>query len=476
MKKTYIILSTFLMSIGNLSIYAKQVDINNAQTVALNCYYEKVNTGNIVAFNNIAVTETFTVSDALSNPVYYIFNFGEKGFVIVSAENATTPIIGYSLEGAYSDIDQPEVFQEWMQQYKEGIIYVRENKLTANSESTTQWEHYLSTSFVLNSAKNVLAVGPLLTSKWDQISPYNDMCPAASGGPAGSNGHALTGCVATSMSQVMYYYKWPITGVGSHTSTHDGRIVNPGATTYQWSQMVDIPTAANSAIATLMYHCGVVVNMQYGANVSLSDSQYAVTGMVEHFKYHSSMQKLYRTQYSGNWATLLKSNLDKKRPVIYGGTCSAMGGHSWICDGYDASGKFHMNWGFGNKAPSSYYDVDNFNAGGFIGSVSNHKALVNIYPLTLPGVEEDIELSSTLNVYPNPTENQLNISFNSNSMQNIEIDLTSLVGQTIFSDVNNKFSGSEYSKTIDLSSVAKGIYILRIITENGIANRKVIVE
>ena len=67
----------------------------------------------------------------------------------------------------------------------------------------------------------------------------------------------------------------------------------------------------------------------------------------------SSVKKRGRTEYykkwnDDDWTAMIKEELDKKRPILYGGA-SEEGGHSFICDGYDDAGYFHFNWGWSGE-------------------------------------------------------------------------------------------------------------------------------
>ena len=124
------------------------------------------------------------------------------------------------------------------------------------------------------------AVNPLLTTLWDQspdiftTGPYNALCPYDSI----YKSHTLTGCVATAMAQVMKYWNYPTKGIGTHSYTPPTKYlgvqtVNFGNTSYQWNLMPDTLSANDApatinAVATLMYHCGVSVDMDYGVNGS----------------------------------------------------------------------------------------------------------------------------------------------------------------------------------------------------------------
>ena len=118
------------------TLYAKKVEISVAKQVAANFYLEK-NPTNISA-KSISVSNSFTVSEN-STPLYYVFNFNNNGFVIVSADDAVIPILGYSTEGLYSDQNQSPEFAYWMDSYKKQILEVKKTNYTGNEKSTAEW-------------------------------------------------------------------------------------------------------------------------------------------------------------------------------------------------------------------------------------------------------------------------------------------------------------------------------------------------
>lgn len=81
----------------------------------------------------------------------------------------------------------------------------------------------------------------------------------------------------------------------------------------------------------------------------------------------------------------------------------------------------------------------------------------------------------TLDVYPNPTEGMLNITFQTEDVNSLEVRMTNAVGQVVFTDARGFFNGV-YNNTVDVSNLATGNYMLQVITEKGITNKKVIVK
>jgi hypothetical protein len=368
MKRT-VLISIFLLFA--ISIQAKKVELQTAQNVGLAYYYEHVNQFVPVELKALNVTSVYTEYQN-SLPVFYVFNINNNGFVIVSADDIATPVLGYSYESDFKANSVSPNLQYWLSGVKKTIVDAITNNFSATSDINNSWDYYKSrTADNLNINKEKV-VAPLLTCTWDQGKYYNQYCPVATGGP---DGRALVGCVAVAMAQVMYYYRFPATGLGSHGG------INFGTTTYNWDNMLDNLGNYNDGVATIQYHAGRAVDMSYAADGSGANTTDCPSALKNYFRYNSTCA--YGSKYLYNtttWNNLLKSNLDARHPLIYSGTDPANGGHAWNCDGYDASNNFHMNWGWSGYA-NGYFAIDNLTAGGF--SFTNYIGVVyNFFPPT----------------------------------------------------------------------------------------------
>jgi hypothetical protein len=295
---------------------------------------------------------------------YYVFNYTGGGFVVVSADDAATPILAQSDEGFIeTEVTNPEL-RYWLENYSTEIADIAATK-AVNTESLSQWNKILNNDIKAPSAD----VAPLLgLITWDQKQYYNYYCPAVTSG--GSAGKAWVGCVATTMGQIMKYYNFPATGVGSYSYSHGvygTQSANFGATTYDYINMGNTATFSKyKPIATLLYHAGVAVNMNYGGSGSGASNSSVPLGFSKYFNYDNSTITLaYMSDYSAaDWKALLISELDAKRPMYYSGTDAVTDpanpeGHAWVCDGYQTSGGttlFHMNWGW-SASGNGYYAI-----------------------------------------------------------------------------------------------------------------------
>jgi photosystem II stability/assembly factor-like uncharacterized protein len=191
-----------------------------------------------------------------------------------------------------------------------------------------------------------------------------------------------TGCVATAMAQIMKYHNFPPQGVGSHTYTHPVygvQTANFGAATYNWSSMPNNVSSANPGVATIMYHAGVSVNMQYAPSGSGAYSEDVPDALMDYFNYKPGCEIKYKNNYANveDFKALLRANLDQSLPMYYSG--SGNDGHAWVCDGYRLSdGKFHFNWGWSGSS-NGWYAIGALNPGGSTFNNDN-AAIVNIRP------------------------------------------------------------------------------------------------
>ena len=289
--------------------------------------------------DELQLVTTYNISRGAA--AFYVFNTS-NGFVIVSADDCATPILSYSNEGRFDRENIPIQFQEYLQGFVEQIEYGIENHLKADAKKAQQWELVRTTGRLTNNRTDE-AVGPLITTMWDQHYPYNMFAPSG----------CLTGCTATAMAQEMNYWEWPVQGIGEHSYVWNGDTLsaNFGETTYDWANMLDsygsqATQEQREAVATLMYHCGVAVNMHYGTNISTA-SLYPGT-LINYFNYSNEMSLEFLENYSSEtWEAKLKDCLNRGMPLHYVGYASS-GGHAFVCDGYDSNNMFHFNMGWGS--------------------------------------------------------------------------------------------------------------------------------
>lgn len=289
----------------------------------------------------------------------YVFN-SDNSFVIISADDRTPAVLGYSDHGVYDMKKAPDGLKAmlgWLQ-------------ASVRNYSTTRGEVSIHD-----------AIKPLLTTKWNQHSPYNLLCPY----DAENDALSVTGCVATAMAQIMKYHEWP--------------------SAYDWSLMKDEydsgdESAAAQEVAKVMKDAGASVYMKYSANGSFANADGISEAFRNTFGYSISTELVSRAYFTAQeWDELIYSNLENKMPVYYGGTAididdskgylqGVEAGHGFVVDGYDGKGLYHVNWGWGGLSDGffllSLLDPDNQGAGGTSGSEGytiRASAIVGIKPV-----------------------------------------------------------------------------------------------
>ncbi len=407
MKKLTFLLLTLLYAI---SLYSAPVSENMAKQIAENFFTskEKFQCNEVISLAYKSISQQTNTAYKIMNSdltYYYVFNKGTTGFIIISADDNTYPVLAYSNEGTFKPDNIPQNVAKWLEGYKQQIRYVIENNIQATAEIKNEWSEWLSGKDF--SDKLLASVSPLIQTKWNQ-SPYvNALCPY----DYDYGERTVTGCVATAMAQIMNYWEYPKKGLGFHSYNHQkyGTLsANFGNTNYNWENMPDVVSSTNNSVATLIYHCGISVDMNYNvASEGGSGAQTldVVDALKTYFDYPSSVEGKYRNDYTDlQWISLLKMELDAGRPIQYAGT-GPNGGHSFICDGYDNNDFFHFNWGWGGDA-DAYYNLNALNPGS--GEFNdNQRALVGIappanaitYKLTL---EEDVETDPSTIYYGQP--------------------------------------------------------------------------
>ena len=457
MKKFKLLVIAFI--VGIVSVKANPIDVNVAQKVAENFYASNHAAG-------ATLTLTYTERDAAGQPVYYVFNVNSttKGFVIVTADDAAHPIIGYSDEGAFVIPTANSNAYFWLQKRKNEVIAMRAHNIVATSDIAGEWTTY-TTVDAKHAAHNVASMF-LCKTVWDQ-SPfyYNGYCP----------GGSVTGCVATAMAQIMKYWSYPSIGSGSHcydeTFSH-GYSENYGelcatfdTSHYMWAAMANDPKDTNRQIEKLMYDCGVSVDMNYsptgsGAQV-MGGGPSAYNSYTAYFGYDASTIGTagYDNTQQASWIALLKNEIDNKRPMQFQGFDVNEGGHSWVCDGYTALNTFHMNWGW-NGMDDGFFAVNSLNPSPF-NFTYNIAVIYGIQPP--PGAlgVEQISNNTAVTVYPNPSHGVFNFTM-TNDNSTYRVNVYNVLGQQINTSIIN--SGNI---AINLSAQSKGVYIYKILTETG---------
>ena len=341
---------------------------------------------------------------------FYIFNVGNnQGFVIVSGDDRINPILGYSYDGHFDEAKAPVNMKNWLNDYAQQIALLDNYASIKGAIAAPR-----ATSVV--DTRNSIA--PLITTKWDQATPYWNECPQFMNSDDEADGYELayTGCVATSMSQLMNFYKYPEQTsqvIPAYSFTYSDGNYNYSTvqmpelpiTTFDWAHMRDTYTGAEdevytSAVAHLMFYVGCALKSQYGVSATgaYTDDIPKAFGI---FGYGSKLA--YRNDYTQEvWDNMVYQELAAGRPMIYNGTAGSGGGHSFICDGYEYGNYFHINWGWGGMG-NGYFQLAIMNpyASGIGGSSSaegynmKQNIVYNVIPGGTPPHEDEEEPALT---------------------------------------------------------------------------------
>jgi hypothetical protein len=372
MKRLIIVSMLLLLAVV---LMAKPVSMDQALRVAQNWMLEK--TGQ--QFTNSTISPL--KPDSPDNYIWVV-NLRPQGFVLVAADDASLPVIGYNTTDVWSESSLPPQLRYMIGIWESQLNHIVTNRLQADLNIARQWQNYdvVQESFLPN--RDFRDVNPLLSTVWGQGTYYNAQCP--SGTPVG--------CVATAMAQIMKYWSFPTVGSSSHSYScppYGTLTANFGTTTYAWSSMPNNVTSTNAAVATISYHAGVAVNMQYAPDGSGAYSTDVAPALTTYFKYASSAHYWDKSSYTeANWLALIKGQLDIAYPVYYSGSGPA-GGHAWVVDGYQGN-NFHINWGWNGYA-NGYYALTALNPGGDTFN-NGQAAVIGIHPSTsTPALTEGFE-------------------------------------------------------------------------------------
>lgn len=280
-----------------------------------------------------------------TQPAYYAFNRGEQeGFVLVAADDRIEPVLGYTDEGEFDYSDIPENMRNHIDALERQLRYLIDHP-----------------ELTIAKAPVHAAIPEMLTTRWNQGAPYNNLCPMYNGS------RTVTGCAATAMAQVLYYQRaktveeiqadMPGYTTGSNNLTVEG--VAAGSP-IDWNNMLDDYSGSSTdrqklAVAQLMRYCGVSVEMDYGPS-SGALSYRVAEGMNKYFGYGSAARYVEQSSYNEtSWDALIYNELANGRVVYLGGyNEDYTSGHAFVCDGYDGNHCFHINWGWGGASNSFF--------------------------------------------------------------------------------------------------------------------------
>lgn len=338
-------------------LYADNVSVEQAQALATDFF--KVNVQTRSASPQLQLVwdgEDVQTRVAGTVPAFYVFNRTDgNGFVIVAGDDVALPILGYSYANSFEVEGMPDNIRNWMKGLREQINVARADNTIV--PATEAWQSVAKKTIGADEKK-------LNTANWDQTAPYNDLCPLI------GTRRTVTGCVATALSILMKYHEWPEKGEGTlpaykyeirkNIKDVDSRQLghiydwNKMPLTYNGSESED----ARTAVATLMYDCGVMSKAQFDISTNGGTgavTQIAIQGLINYMKYDKGARFQMREWYSDTeWNQMMKDEIAADRLILYGGANEAGEGHQFILDGYTADDYFSVNWGWSGYCNGNY--------------------------------------------------------------------------------------------------------------------------
>jgi len=289
---------------------------------------------------------------------YTVMGYEEGGFAIIANDDANSPVVGYSTDNAFS-AENPAL--SW-------YLSVAEIKLNNHIMSAPRRAGGKNAGVPSDCKKSVT---PMVKAKWDQDAPYNALCPIATEG-----GRCLTGCVATAMAQIINYHRYPEKGIGTNYTNYNGKRIEEDFSKLHcdydnqivpsYKGVIGLTPAKKSAVAKLMYYCGIAAGMSYGKNVSGAYLNVAAEGLEENFgykvKYYGYKDYPTPDNYDdAKWCEVIYRELSAGNPVMYAGGSNYNGEpaafHCFVLDGYDERGYVSVNWGWSGNG-DGYFSLD----------------------------------------------------------------------------------------------------------------------
>ena len=457
--KRIVLLCTTLMFISfSTKLEATPISSLKAKEKAISFLKKK---GKLITINDMRRAPSRESSSDLNS--LYAFNVGQnEGYVIVSGDDDLPTILGYSDSGSINMDSLPSNMKYWLDEYEDQILHYQNYQHKKRKKANP-----------VGSLSAYPEIQPLLTSKWNQYYPYNESCPDFFNGEK-----CITGCVATAMAQIMYYHRLKSTNVttleipeydcwknwDSYGQLHVDAI--PKGSFIDWDNMLDYYSndateIQRKAVADLMFFCGASVSMDYSPNGSASNNSRVADALKKYFDYSDNVKYMerYNVTSDDEWEKMIYTEIQNKRPVLYGGTTRRLEGHSFVCDGYDGNGYFHFNWGWGG-AFDGYFLLSALNPG-----ISQENALEYGYNLL-----QDAVIGAVPKV----------ISFDDSNVRDICLSLWDTNGDgelskreaSIVKDLGDSFKNNKQITSFDELQYFTGLTYIATSTFSGCASLK----
>ena len=486
MKKILVSLCAFvfaLLSSYNVLAGNDNVSYEKARGVAVNLM-SRLSAGAVDA--SVDATLVYQIMNPVKGvPALYFFNVADKGFVVVSGCTAARPVVGFSDEGVLDNTNFPPNMMAWMEGYAGMVIAAQNEGVEPSDDVAAEWKQYDQEGGLGFGATK--ANLKLMTEKWGQgntrYPTYNLYCPLL------GDRYCVAGCVPTAMAQVMHYWQFPKVGSGSKGYRdkyldENGNVcqrslvsINFSQTFYDYANMPDKLTSTSDSVeikasALLMFHAGVAIDANYGVSGTSASTPSAPNVMERYFKYKRGNYINRLSYVDTNWMSLIRSELDSHRPVIYRGSSPSGGGedasgHAFVCHGYrsDNPNFFSFNWGW-NGSADGWFDLSTVN--GLTPKSYNfcdgQSAIFGLEPPDDSNIYVGIRRVEPVEAelyaaYPNPATAFVTVPYSVPQGATALLSVYDMSGKVV--DQLPLVEGNN-SVTINVSTYRRGVYVYRI--------------
>ena len=353
-----------------IQLSAGPVDVSSARQVALQfieARHHNDSESKTRASSEAPLELAYTQNGEVGN-VFYVFNQSQdQGFVIVSADDRSAPILGYADKGSFEINNLPVGLKDLLMSYDKQISYAVKNNI-GQSRAVS---------------KDRKEIEPMIQTRWDQGAPYNNLCPI----DPDTGERSITGCVAVAKAQLLFYHQYPKTGHGTISYEWKGRTLSADFThaNFEWDKMkltYDSETSdTDNALANLLWYCAVESYADFGSD--LTPGSFDTDRLTTYFGFKNGIKWLSRDDVSEEtFEETIYQDLSIGLPVLYCADDPSLWGHAFLVDGYKKGGYFHMNFGWSGD-DDGYYMLSAIDLG-WVNFTSNHNILYNIQP-DIPG-------------------------------------------------------------------------------------------
>ncbi|MBR1550438.1 MAG: thiol protease/hemagglutinin PrtT [Bacteroidales bacterium] len=489
MKKVISSLLVAAMAICVNTAKADNISLEEAREAA--AYYMGYYTGaDKLSANDLTLVHQID-NEKLGVPASYFFNVGSDGWIIMAGTTIIDPIIGYSAEGSLVMEDLPANMLWWVNGYTKMVKGLQE--FDAENDYTYPdhevWTALKGKSYKGDTKANQHVLTQMTWGQGDANTPtYNMLCPQDTGGR-----YSMVGCVATAMSQMMRYYRYPSKASGTAIYVLRSVLANADKQKmpniqlkinydtmepFDFDKMPNKPTSGGHRIcseenmrevARLSYYAGVAVHMGYTPDGSGAYSPDVPNAMKKHFKYTQGTV-VYRDRNASTYMDRIRAVLTSDNVAYMGGVSSTgegrdAAGHAWLCVGYMENNvnQYYMNWGWegggngffnlgGNNMPIQYYGY-NFN--------QNQEFIEGMVPDNGVGIDQ-VDGSELGDAYPNPAIHAVTLPYNTPNATNMVI--YNIEGKVVATYPVHAGTGE---LTVNVEGMPTGMYIYRMNSVSG---------